>query len=263
MLFREIVTGIEGVNRTVVDIVVKGHVTSCSGAGQVIEEVAQGHGGIVVDGDAEGAREGVAKEHAEFTIMYVGLRRLHGIGGCDSHHVGQSYDSLSDEPAEAGLDGKHTTAIAIAVVQLFEDVTHSFTGEYLTARTVAPTHAPTVGTMSAPKDEEIALCSGMQHLRQTASIGVAENNLAYVVHLQIGEVVIDNGILAYVIIIAERSVWRGWIIHIYLSRVLVLRRVCQVVFTDQHNVVVIVAVLTQCLIHGKYVSLMAVVGPGG
>ena len=75
MLFREIVTGIEGVNRTVVDIVVKGHVTSCSGAGQVIEEVAQGNGGIVVDGDAEGAREGVAKEHAEFTIMYVGLRR--------------------------------------------------------------------------------------------------------------------------------------------------------------------------------------------
>lgn len=52
-LFREIVTCIEGVYRTVVDIVVKGHVATCRGAGQVIEEVAQGHVGIIVDGDAE------------------------------------------------------------------------------------------------------------------------------------------------------------------------------------------------------------------
>lgn len=55
MLFREIVTGIEGVNRTVINIVVKSHVATCCGAGQMIEEVAQGHVGIVVDGDTEGA----------------------------------------------------------------------------------------------------------------------------------------------------------------------------------------------------------------
>ena len=101
----------------------------------------------------------------------------------------------------------------------------------------------------------------MDDLRQTVALA-AQHDVGQVVTRQLREVVIDHGTLAHVVVHQRVGlVGVAAALHENLAREGVALIGGQVVLDDEHDVVVVVAVAAQCLVHGEGIGLVAVVSP--
>ena len=118
--------------------------------------------------------------------------------------------------------------------------------------------------MTAPEEQHIVGLGGVDDFRQTAGRTAQEDVAQVVGAVQIAEVIVHHGILAQVGI-HQRVIGIGLFgtVNIDFTRQGILLVVGQIVLDDEHDMVVIVAVVAQQLIDGKGVGLMAVVVPSG
>ena len=118
--------------------------------------------------------------------------------------------------------------------------------------------------MTAPEEQHIVGLGRTDDVGQTVG-STAQKDVAQVVGTaEVAEMVVDHSVLADVGI-HQRVVGVGLCraVDVDLARLGVLRVVGQVILDNQHDMVIVVAVMPQQLVDGEGIGLMTVVVPGG
>ena len=118
--------------------------------------------------------------------------------------------------------------------------------------------------MSAPEEENIAGSRWIDDLFQTAA-AATHHDVGNVSNLQIAELVVHFGTFAN-ILVYELVIGCGRVVaalHENLSREDIATVVGQIILDDEYDMVVVIAVLAQQLVHGEGIGLVAVVAPCG
>ena len=80
----------------IVGLVIDGGVTTRSHSGNILVEVTHLHVGLTVDDLLEGTGKAVRKPYLHVGIEHVGLRRLVGIGSCQTEQTRDALKGLAN-----------------------------------------------------------------------------------------------------------------------------------------------------------------------